>query len=86
MTIINAFLKDLYVTWATEQPARLAAALAYYGMFSFAPMLFFALTAAGIFFNELAIANQLFDRLADTLGQETGQVINYERGFCQPKP
>jgi len=71
MTIISAFLKDLYVTWNTEQPTRLAATLAYYGMFSFAPMLFFALTAAGIFFNELAIANQLFDRLADTVGQET---------------
>jgi membrane protein len=75
MAMIGPFLKELYETWTTQQPARLAAALAYYGMFSFAPMLFFAITAAGIFFSELAIADQLFDRLADTLGPETAHFL-----------
>ena len=71
MVTLRTFLTDLYYTWTTQQPARLAAALAYYGMFSFAPMLFFAITAAGIFFNESAITDQLFERLAGMLGQET---------------
>ena len=73
--MLGGFLIDLYNAWTTQQPGRLAAALAYYGMFSFAPMLFFAITAAGIFFNELAIADQLFNRLADMLGQETARFL-----------
>ena len=75
MATLGAFLADVYNTWTTQQPSRLAAALAYYGMFSFAPMLFFAITAAGILFDELAIADQLFNQLADTFGLETARFL-----------
>jgi len=51
----------------------LAAALAYYGMFSFAPVIVIALTVAGLFIDEPATASQLFVQLEDTLGPETAQ-------------
>ncbi|GMR10418.1 MAG: hypothetical protein BMS9Abin28_1239 [Anaerolineae bacterium] len=33
------FLKGLYRIWITERPNQLAAGLAYFGMFSFAPVI-----------------------------------------------
>ena len=72
---IRTFISELYTAWSTHQPARLAAALAYYGMFSFAPMLFVVLTVAGLFIDELAMADQIFDRLALYLGPDTATFI-----------
>lgn len=69
------FLKELYRIWITERPTQLAAALAYYGMFSFAPVIFIAFAVAGIFIDELTMANQVFERIANTLGPELAQFI-----------
>jgi len=73
MKQFRTFLKDIYLAWTTENPAQLAAALAYYGMFAFAPVTFIALTVAGLFIDEPATANQLFVRLEGILGPETAQ-------------
>jgi membrane protein len=72
---IRSFLTDLYSTWNADKPSRMAAALAYYGMFSIAPMLYIALTVAGIFVNEAAIADRLFEQLARNLGPEMSQFL-----------
>jgi membrane protein len=74
-TAIREFVKELYAAWSADRPARLAAALAYYGMFSFAPMLYIILIVAGIFIDTLAMADQLFEGLVDTLGYETAKFI-----------
>ena len=66
---------ELGQAWTESQPARLAAALAYYGMFSLAPMLFIALRVAGIFINELALVDDILDRLSRTLGPETTEFL-----------
>ena len=44
-TSLMEFVKEVYRIWATERPGQLAAALAYYGMFAFAPVIFIALYA-----------------------------------------
>jgi membrane protein len=44
-------------------------------MFSIAPMLYIALTVAGIFVNEAAVADRLFDQLARNLGPEMSQYL-----------
>ena len=72
---IRTFLKKVYLAWNADNPAQLAAALAYYGMFSFAPVIFIALTIAGIFIDELATADQLFLQLKDMLGPATAQLV-----------
>jgi membrane protein len=66
---------ELGQAWTESQPARLAAALAYYGMFSLAPMLYIALSVAGIFINELAVVDDIFSRLSRTLGAETAEFL-----------
>ncbi len=74
-TPVRAFLKELILVWNAGQPAQAAAALAYYAMFSFAPVLFIALTVAGIFLNELAASKELYARIESILGLETTQYV-----------
>lgn len=64
------FLKELFAAWGEGRSPQAAAALAYYGMFSFAPLLFIMLTVAGLFLDELMAAEQLFTRLENTFGPE----------------
>jgi membrane protein len=73
---LRTFFKELYEAWSIHTPARLAAALAYYGMFSFAPMLYVAMMVAGRFIDILAMADQLFVRLTQTLGPEVTQFVH----------
>ena len=53
----------------------MAAALAYYAMFSIAPMLFVVITVVGIFVNEQAVVDRLVAQVADNLGPEMVQFI-----------
>ena len=69
------FVRDLASTWNEEKPSRLAAALAYYGMFSFVPVVYIAIKIAGIFINNQLLSQQIFDRLAVVLGPETANYI-----------
>lgn len=74
-TPIRDFIKDIIDEWGTHMPHRQAAALAYYGMFSFAPVLFIAVTVAGLFINELAMVDEIINRMNQLLGPETAQFI-----------
>ena len=68
---LQRFFNDLSSAWTQTQPNRLSAALAYYSMFSLAPVIFIALTVAGIFINEDELMALFFSRLATVVGQET---------------
>lgn len=72
---IIEFGKEVYHIWVTERPNTLAAALAYYGMFSLAPLIYIAFTVAGIFIDELSVATQFFDRLESVMGPETAEFV-----------
>jgi membrane protein len=72
---MRAFLTELYNIWIAERPSQLAAALAYYGMFSFAPVIFIGFTVAGLFIDKLAAAERLYGRLAALLGPETSELV-----------
>ncbi len=67
---IKEFAKELYRIWATERPGQLAAAIAYYGMFAFAPVIFFAFWVAGLFIDQLSAADQFFTRMENLFGSE----------------
>ncbi len=69
------FAKELYRIWATERPGQLAAAIAYYGMFAFAPVIFIAFWVAGIFIDQLSAVNQFYARLESLLGPEFAEMI-----------
>ena len=72
---VRSFVTDLAGIWSAQRPTRLAAALAYYAMFSIAPMLFVVITVAGIFIDQQAVVDRLVAQVADNLGPETLQLI-----------
>ena len=69
------FAKEIYRIWAAERPGQLAAALAYYGMFAFAPVIFIAFWVAGLFIDQLSAVNQFYVRLENLLGPEVAEMI-----------
>jgi membrane protein len=69
------FIKELYQVWLTERPTQLAAALAYFGLFSFAPVIYIALAVAGIFVDKSSILDQLLERVESAFGAGVAQTI-----------
>ena len=74
-TALRKFLKDLLSAWSADRPARLAAALAYYAMFSIAPMAWVAITVAGIFIDESAVVDRVAAQIGESLGPEMVQLL-----------
>jgi membrane protein len=69
------FVKEIYLIWVIEKPNQLAAALAYFGIFSFAPVIYIAFRLAGIFINEAAAAERFYTRIEIILGADTAAFI-----------
>lgn len=72
---VKIFSKEIYRIWITERPSQLAASLAYYAMFSFAPVIFIAITLVGLFIDEYELVHQFWARIESTLGQGTAEII-----------
>jgi len=72
---IKTFIQEIYQIWVHEKPNQLAAALAYFGMFSFAAIIYIAFRLAGIFINEVAAGERLYTRIEAVLGPETAAFI-----------
>lgn len=73
--LMRDFFQQLYNIWISERPVVLAAALAYFGMFSIAPVIFIAFTVAGIFINEVILAEQALERFELIFTPEIVQFI-----------
>jgi len=73
---IKAFLTHLFDEWGARRPARQAASLAYYSMFSLVPMIFIAITVAELFLGKLVSSEQLFLRIEQVLGPEISTLLN----------
>jgi len=69
------FIKELYKTWVTDRPNQLAAALAYYGMFSFAPIIFIAVSIVGLFIEKIDPTELLWQRLEERFGAEISSLV-----------
>ena len=72
---MKKLIKGLYDIWLKERPAQLAAALSYYGMFSFAPVIFITLWVADLFLRGSQSSTQLYERLAVMLGEDAAALI-----------
>lgn len=61
-------LKQTVTEFLEDEALRLSAALAYYSVFSLAPLLVICVAVAGVFFGEEAVRGQLDDQLRSSLG------------------
>ena len=78
LPVVVDFFKEIYRIWISERPMQLAAALAYFGLFSFAPVIYVAFTIAGLFFRKADILQSFMSRLGSALGPELVQAIVQE--------
>jgi membrane protein len=70
-----SFGKELYRIWITERPTQFAAALAYYAIFSFVPVIYIAFTVADLFVARLLVAEQFYAQVANLLGDELAYFV-----------
>jgi membrane protein len=70
-----SFIKEIYRIWVQERPTQLAAALAYFGLFSFAPVIYIAFFVAGIFVDRSALLDRIMTSIAAALGPGITLVI-----------
>ncbi|GAC1497726.1 MAG: hypothetical protein NVS1B14_00240 [Vulcanimicrobiaceae bacterium] len=69
-------LKETYAEWSRHKSARLAAALAYYAVFSMAPLLIIVIAVAGIFFGAQAAHGQITGQLNAVVGHSAARQID----------
>ena len=72
---IGAILKDGFLRWWEHNPFELAAALAYYTIFSLTPLLTIAIAIAALVFGQDAAQNQIVGGLAELIGETSAKAI-----------
>jgi len=70
-----ALFKDAFNEFGNDKAQRLGAALAYYTIFSIAPLLLIAISVAGIVFGREAVQGQMFTQLRGVLGPSAAGVL-----------
>jgi membrane protein len=61
-------VKDSVNGWMTHQASRTGAALAFYTVFSLAPILLLSIAIAGFFFGEQAARGEIFEQIRELIG------------------
>jgi membrane protein len=72
---IWGLLKDTFDEWNEDKASRLAAALAYYTVFSLAPLLIIAITIASLIFDQAAAEGQIVQQIQGLVGKDGAQAI-----------
>ena len=68
-------IKDTFVQWIDDNPFQMAAALAYYTLFSMAPLLMIAIAVAGSVFGREASQDQIIGAIQDLVGFQSARAI-----------
>ncbi len=69
-------VKQALAAWRDDYAPSMGAALAYYTLFSVAPLLLIVLAVAGFFFGTDAVRGEVFDQLASLVGANVAHAID----------
>jgi membrane protein len=72
---MEVMLKEAFQDWRDDNAPRLGAALAYYAVFSLAPLLLIAIAIAGLVFGEEAARGQVVQEIQGLLGEDGAQLV-----------
>src|SRR5438094_418568 len=72
---IWSLFKSAFDEWSEDKVPRLGAALAYYAIFSLAPLLIIAIGVAGLVFGEQAARGEIVKQLKQTVGETAASAI-----------
>ena len=68
---------DAYNEWSHDRAARLGAALAYYALFSIAPLLVIMITIAGAVYGKAAAAGKIVEAISGQIGPDAAAGVQY---------
>jgi len=68
-------IQDAYKEWSNDRAARIGAALAYYALFSLAPLLVIMITVAGAVYGESAAKGQVVSAISGQIGPEAATAV-----------
>ena len=71
----TTLLKETVTRWTEDKASALAAALAYYSLFSLAPLVLIAVAVAGLVFGHQAAEGQLYNQLAGLIGDASAKAV-----------
>lgn len=72
---IWGLIRDSVYGWINNRAQRKGAALAFYTVFSLAPVLIIAIAVAGAFFGEEAARGEIVEQVRELVGQEGAQAV-----------
>ncbi|CAM2977408.1 ribonuclease BN [Legionella steigerwaltii] len=75
MIKVLKWIEEVYSNWRDDRVASLAAALAYYTLFSLAPILLISIAIVGSLFGEEAARNQLLTQISVLAGKQVALEI-----------
>lgn len=78
MKTVFEMLKDSFTAWSQDKAILYAAALAYYTIFSIAPLLVIAISIAGLVFGEASAQKEVFQEIENMVGAQGADAI---KGF-----
>ncbi len=67
--------KAAFSSWLDDYAPSMGAALAYYTMFSIAPLLLIVISTAGLVFGEEAVRGEIFGQLQGLMGDQGAQAV-----------
>lgn len=75
MRVVINLIKKTFKEWSEDKASRLAAALAYYTVFSIPPLLVIAIGIAGLFTDRQEVENQLLNQASSLMGSQGSEAI-----------
>ena len=72
---IWGLIKSAFTAWLSDYAPSMGAALAYYTMFSIAPLLLIVISIAGLIFGVDAARGEIFDQLKGLMGEQGAQAV-----------
>ena len=74
MKAIWELLKETFTKWQEDKASRLAAALAYYTVFSLAPLVIIVLAIIGLIYRREEASRYLIEQIQGLVGQSGAEV------------
>ncbi|MEL6437941.1 MAG: YihY/virulence factor BrkB family protein [Cyanobacteria bacterium J06621_8] len=83
---VRRLIQETFQEWQADKASLIAAALAYYTVFSISPLLVIAVAIAGAFFGEQTAQAQITEQLTELIGEDGAQPILLAlNNMSQPK-
>lgn len=71
----KSLIRAAFSSWLNDYAPSMGAALAYYTMFSIAPLLLIVISTAGFVFGEEAVRGEIFGQLQGLMGDQGAQAV-----------